>query len=297
LFLSFLGIFLKSYTPSQIVLSSIKRFIYFLLQINSIFILIQLLLFKIFNYEVVFPWYGPSSIWPIFRPSGLFSEPSHFAEFFLLYLIMFDIEFGLKDLIVILGLAISTSLLGFFSIFLYIALFLVRGRKRSKIKLSFLISLLIIILIGTFFNQYFFTRLSLLYSDNSFKLRFLKFFYVGRFLDFRRLLIGFGFGNSGLAMEYYHGPYEFLFNQLPSYFSGIGNNVLMAGLLTSIILELFIVFIFTKVKGKFWGTFLYFVFLVIRLIADINFTMLYFWLVLYILVIEYYTNSIPKGRE
>jgi len=266
----------------------IGKFMYLTLQINSVFVIVQFILFRLFGYNLTFPWSISSGLFSSFRPPGFFSEPSHFAEYFLIYVFVFGKEFDLKDLLILTALSVSSSMLGFISIFVFIVYSALFGIKRKQEMILLIFSFVAFSMVNLLFNPDIRFRVNLI-SDNSFKLRFLKFFYVFSSLSTKKILIGFGFAQSGLAINYYNGPYESLFKLLPGYFSGIGNNLLMIGAICSVIIECFLFYYFLRTKGIIKGLFFAFIFLGMRLIADINFTISMFWLPLYLILMNYYS--------
>jgi hypothetical protein len=284
----FIGIFLKEYpTIGRNSYQKIEKFMYLTLQINSVFVILQFILFYLFRYKFVLTWSASTGLFTSFRPPGFFSEPAHFAEYFLLYIIAFEREFSFKDLLIITALSLCSSGLGFVVIIIFILYSILFGIKRRQKIMFWIISLIIFLTINLLFNPNIRFRLNLT-LDNSLKLRFFKFFYILGSLGFQKILTGFGFAQSGLAVEYYKGPYESLFKLLPGYFSGVGNNFLMIGATCFIIIECFLLYYFLKTKGNLKGLFFYFVFLGISFVSDINFTMSIFWLPFYLILLNYF---------
>jgi len=269
----------------------LKKVMYSILFINALFIIFEVCLSVFLNIKVQLPWYTSSMISPVYRPPGFFPEEAHFGEYFIIYLLLFvgrEDKFGWKEGIISLGLLLTGSIICFFSV----VIFLIISLKHKNYKRNLLLSVifLLILLITFMLNGALKYRISQL-GGGSLTLRFYKSFLIMKGLTFGKFVFGFGFGQSALAMKYYSGEYATLFNMYAGYYSGIGSNLLMIGIFGALILEISLLYMFIKAKGHSRGFVYYLLFLLLRMIANINLTWLSFWLVFFLLSLEYYRRK------
>lgn len=273
----------------------LKSTMFYILYFNVLFMIIEIVLSVFFKYKIILPWYSPAIISP-YKPSGFFAEPAHFGEFFIIYTLIFvdnkKNKIKVKEVLILLGQLITGSIICFVSTVVFI--FSLINIKRRKHLLILIILSFLIISININYNINFIDRQSQIWN-NSLVLRVYKSYYVIKDIPLIKFLFGFGFAQSSLAVGYYNGEYKNIFISSGGYYSGLGNNILMIGFLGASLFEILLVYLFIKSKGRHRGIIFSLIYLALRGVADINVVMFNFWLVMYLLLVNYYSNL--KNRK
>ena len=178
---------------------------------GSICIILQATLFKIgirldniqvFKETLFNAWEFDRS----FRPCGLFSEPSHFAELATISLFYYlFIKRSEKKLIVIsLGLIMSTSMLGIMSIPILLGIYILTLKKATFIHKLFIGIITLVLLMGIYY--YFIADYSWLneriFLGGTFGNRTLRSIEIFNRLDFWESLYGIGLQNQTFFLNY-----------------------------------------------------------------------------------------------
>ncbi|PKP61955.1 hypothetical protein CVT91_01185 [Candidatus Atribacteria bacterium HGW-Atribacteria-1] len=273
----------------------LKNTMLYILYFNVLFMVIELVLSVFFKYKIILPWYSPAIISP-YKPSGFFAEPAHFGEFFIIYTLIFvdnkKNKIKVKEILILLGQLITGSIICFVSTIVFI--FSLINIKRRKYLLILIILLFLVIYINVNYNINFKDRLSQTWNY-SLALRVYKSYYVIKDIPLTKLLFGFGFAQSSLAVGYYNGEYKDIFISSGGYYSGLGNNILMIGFLGASLFEILLAYLFIKSKGIYRGIIFGLIYLALRGVADINVVMFNFWLVMCLLLVNYYSSL--KNRK
>lgn len=178
---------------------------------SSLCIIIQALLFKIgirLDYiqglkEVLFnAWEFDRS----FRPCGIFSEPSHFAELatISLFYYLFIKKSQIKLIVISLGLIMSTSMLGIMSIPILVGIYIFSLKQVSVFhKVIAGISAVIILLCAYYYFIADYAWLNeRIFLGGTFGNRTLRSLEIFDRLDFWEVLYGFGLQNQALFLNY-----------------------------------------------------------------------------------------------
>ena len=273
----------------------LKNTMLYILYFNVLFMIIEIVLSVFFKYKIILPWYSPAIISP-YKPSGFFAEPAHFGEFFIIYTLIFvdnkKNKIKVKEILILLGQLITGSIICFVSVIVFI--FSLINIKRRKYLLILIILLFLVIYINVNYNINFKDRLSQTWNY-SLALRVYKSYYVIKDIPLTKLLFGFGFAQSSLAVGYYNGEYKDIFISSGGYYSGLGNNILMIGFLGASLFEILLAYLFIKSKGIYRGIIFGLIYLALRGVADINVVMFNFWLVMCLLLVNYYSSL--KNRK
>lgn len=260
----------------------INKIMLFFLVINSIMILLEAFLFVSFKYVLVFPWQANGTF---YRFPGFFTEPSHVGEYFLIYSIFFVKAKKIKstDILNLVAIALSGSLISLFSI----VFFLIKKIQFKKVKnLVFFVFFVFLFIFFNFNMNPFLTKRMDVINNGSFTIRFYKTFYVLNSIRIENLLNGYGFAQENMAIKSYSGKDYNLFVYSGGYFSGIGTNIIIVGIILEFIFEIFIFWLFFRIKRDLNSILNYMAFMIIRLVTNINFTMFIFWIVVHLLIID-----------
>jgi hypothetical protein len=150
-----------------------------LIYIHVFLLTIQCIIFYTFNYLINFHeliGVDPRVFGEIFRPSGLFQEPAHFALFtFMLFSLRYQIvrKFDLVGYIALFGMLLSFSFFSYLTVVIYIAFIF---RKNIKLVILFALFLFILFSISNIINieglSYILDRVNNFSNDNSFIARY-----------------------------------------------------------------------------------------------------------------------------
>jgi len=150
-----------------------------LIYIHVFLLIIQCIVFYAHNYLINFHeliGVDPRVFGEIFRPSGLFQEPAHFALFtFMLFSLRYQIirKFDLVGYIALFGMLLSFSFFSYLTVIIYVAFIF---RKNIKLVLLFALFLFILVSTPNIINieglSYILDRVNNFSNDNSFVARY-----------------------------------------------------------------------------------------------------------------------------
>lgn len=257
----------------------VKKFYFFILHLNSIFLLIQVILKKVYSINILFFWQAND----LGRPMGFFSEPSHFAVYLFGTIFLFD-KISLRKLSYYAGiLLLLKSFVGYIILMMFLFKYLLYKLDLKKITLILLGAFLFFILetnLGIFEGKRFENIRQ--NKDISFVIRVLKGPRVFRIMSLKEKILGIGIENEVKNIEYTiktnfekSKGYQLSYN----YYSGIFLELINFGVIGFVIINYFY---WIKFENK-----LFFIFFeIIRLGSSLNFRSqsLYFLLIIAYLI-------------
>lgn len=286
-FLNVIYNFIIFFTIGEIVLNKfsvnqkykLNKFYTIILNLNFLVLLIQIILKKIFDINILFFWQSKDLI----RPMGFFSEPSHFAFYLIGIIFLFNKLNFFQILYYILILLLLKSFVGYIIIIIIILKYIILKINLKKL-ITILLGIFIILITIEYLEILDVERYEKIRErkDISFVIRVLKGPRVYKILTLKEKILGIGINNEIKNIEYTEKTnFEKSNGYLKSYnyYSGIFLELIEFGIIGFFLINYLY---YIKFKNKI----IFIFFEIIRLGISLNFRSMTLYFVLVMLYIS-----------